>query len=125
MVRSHPHPPMSKGEKEESYLESLKEYQDKMYVPGYYTGNKVHPALKAKTKAGGYLMIISGAVILFFSLFSSFSSFSFENIGGFVFMALALLLILAGLKFIKSRQYDPAGTAGKGQWFPPKADPLK
>ena len=92
---------MKEEKKEESYLDSFKEYQDKMYMPGYYVGGKIHPALKAKTKAGGYLLIVTGIFLLAFYLFQLLKNFSFENIGLIMPIAFAILLIVVGYKFIK------------------------
>ncbi len=49
---------MKAEKKKESYLDSFKDYQDKIYSPGHYVGGKIHPALKAKTKAGGYFRVL-------------------------------------------------------------------
>lgn len=92
---------MKQRKKEESYLDSFTEYQDKMYIPGYYVGGKIHPALKAKTRVGGYVMVIGGILLLCFYLIQLFSDISLENIGWIMPIAFALLLITAGFKFIK------------------------
>ncbi len=92
---------MKKQKSETNYLESFTEYQDKMFMPGYYVGGKIHPALKAKTKAGGYLMVIGGVSLLSFYLFIFFQNFALENISVIIPIAFALLLIMVGIKFIK------------------------
>lgn len=92
---------MKQRKREEDYLDSFKEYQDKMYIPGHYIGGKMHPALKAKTKAGGYGMVIAGIFLLSFYLIQLLSDLSFENIGWIMPIAFSLLLITVGFKFIK------------------------
>ena len=89
-------------EQRQDYLDSIKEYQDKMYLPGYYVGGKIHPALKAKTKVGGYLMIISGVFLLPFYIFQLLNNLSFDNIGWIMPVGFAILLILVGFKFVKT-----------------------
>jgi len=92
---------MVKAKKAESHLKSFIEYQDKMYLPGYYLGGKISPALKAKTKVGGYLMVASGIFLLLFYNIQLFSNYSLENMGWIVPIAFASLLIIVGLKFIR------------------------
>jgi hypothetical protein len=77
------------------------EYQDKMYLPGYYVGGKIHPALKAKTKVGGYLMLASGIFLLVIYLIQTIMNFSIENISMIIPIGFAILLVIVGCKFIK------------------------
>lgn len=90
-----------KKKKGESYLDSFREYQDKMNLPGYYTAGRIHPALKAKTKAGGYALLIGGIFLLCFYLVQLVSDFSIEKVVWVFPIGVAVLLIIAGMKLIK------------------------
>lgn len=96
---------MKEKKKADSYTESIKKYQDKQYLPGYYVGGKIHPALKAKTKAGGYAMLIVGIFLLFFYVAQLLADFSVNNLGWIIPAAFALLLIIVGVKFIKTNPH--------------------
>jgi hypothetical protein len=93
---------MSKSKLKDTYTEAFEEYQDKQYLPGYYVGGKMHPALKAKTKAGGYAMLIGGIFLLVFYSFQLIGNLTLENIGWIIPMAVAIMLITVGIKFIKN-----------------------
>lgn len=92
---------MSKRSKTGTYLESFNQYQGKQYLPGYYVGGKIHPALKAKTKVGGYLMLIGGSFLFLFYLFQLLIDLSFNNIGWIMPIIFSILLIIVGIKFIR------------------------
>lgn len=89
-----------KKQKEKTYTASIKEYQNKMYQPGAYTNGTIHPALKAKTKVGGYGLIVAG-VLLFIFGFIQLLNPSLINMGGILHFFLAILLIIVGIKFLK------------------------
>ncbi len=91
-----------KKKKNGSYLESFKEYQNKMYIPGYFIGGKIHPSLRAKTKVGGYGMVIAGTFLFTFYLLQLVTKFSIESIVWLLIpIAFSTLLILVGVKFIR------------------------
>lgn len=92
---------MKKRNKTKSYTETFVEYQSKQYLPGYYVGSKTHPVLKAKTKAGGYLMLIVGIFLFCFYLFQLINNLSSENIVWIGPIGFSILLIIVGFKFIK------------------------
>lgn len=87
-------------QKEKIYSESLKEYQEKIYSPGHYTGGRIHPALKTKTKAGGWGMILAGIILLIFGI-TQLLNFSLINMGGIFHLFLSTLLIIVGIKFLR------------------------
>jgi hypothetical protein len=73
----------------------LKDWQDHRYDPGYFTGGNVHPLLKAKRpNKYGYFLVLSGLSILFLALFGRWYNAVLQ-------MALALLMIAAGVKLSK------------------------
>jgi hypothetical protein len=92
---------MERQKKEDGYLKSFREYQNKIYLPGYYVGSKIHPALKAKTKIGGYSMVIAGILLLVLYLPQLVINFAVEKTQLIVIAVIALLLIIVGIKFIK------------------------
>lgn len=60
---------MSKKQEEaQEYMEDLKEWQKNQYMPGYYVGSKMHPALKrgGKRYIVGTLIFAAVAIILVF-----------------------------------------------------------
>ncbi len=87
--------------KRNSYLESIKEYQNKMYLPGFYTGGKINPYLLAKTKAGGYFLLLTGSMCLIIFLIQLLRPISIENLAAILFLLLyAILALTAGIKFL-------------------------
>jgi hypothetical protein len=92
---------MKKRKKEESYLNIMKDYQNKMNLPGSYLGGNLHPIFISKTKTGGYFMLLGGIILFFFYSFFLFWDFKVENIGWILGILFAVLLIVVGIKFIK------------------------
>lgn len=54
----------AKKNRQKSYTEEFKKYQNKQYLPGYYTGSRIHPMFRAKTKAGGFWLILIACLML-------------------------------------------------------------
>jgi hypothetical protein len=80
----------------------LKEWQDHRYDPGYFTGGNIHPLLKARRpNKYGYVLILSGACILFLALFGRWYDAVLQ-------IALALLMIAAGVKLAKGTDARPS-----------------
>jgi len=96
---------MTKNKENTNYIESLKEYQDKQYLPEYYTGGKIRPALKAKTKSGGYLLLFGGIFLLDFYLYQLVNNFAFEDFGWIFPIGFSVLLIIEGVRFIKLNRH--------------------
>lgn len=88
--------------KRNSYLESIKEYQNKMYLPGFYTGRKINPYLLAKTKAGGYFLLLTGSMSLLIFLIQLLRPIRIESLAILFFLFIyAVLALAAGIKFIR------------------------
>lgn len=92
---------MRNEKKKQSYLDAFIEYQDKMYLPGFYTGSKIPLGLHARTKVGGYVMTIVGIILFVVYLFLALSSSSLENILCIVPLMFAVLLIIVGIRLIR------------------------
>jgi hypothetical protein len=91
-----------KNLKQETYLDTMIKYQEKQYSPGAYLGGDIHPALQAKTKAGGYAMVAGGTFLLPIIFYHLVTHFSLEEIPIITPLLFALLLILVGIKFIRN-----------------------
>lgn len=52
----------TKARESDEYMQKLKEWQDKQFVPGYYTGGRIHPLLShpGKPQLLGVLLLILG-----------------------------------------------------------------
>lgn len=90
------------------YLDSFIDYQDKQYLPGSFLGGDIHPALKAQSKIGGYLMIITGILLFMFYVSPKSGNLPIEEdtltLFFWVFPAVfSVLLILVGFKFAKTK----------------------
>jgi hypothetical protein len=77
----------------------VKDWLDHRYDPGYFTGGNIHPILKARRpNKYGYVLILSGLLGLllgaFFGRDGSWIQVIFQ-------IAMALLLIAAGVKLVK------------------------
>ena len=80
----------------------LKEWQDHRYDPGYFTGGKIHPLLTARRpNKYGYVLILTALGLLVFA----FSGRWYEAI---LQVAVALLLIAAGVKLAKGTDVRPS-----------------
>lgn len=100
--------------KNENYIEELKEWQEHQYDPGYYTGGKIHPSLRKPGKPKVYGVFII-AVSLLFSVplvvivvksISNKNTFKLENIFFFsifviLFAGVLILQVIAGIRRIK------------------------
>ena len=76
----------------------VKDWQDHRYDPGYYTGGNIHPLLKARRpNKYGYFLILSGLAWLFVAFFGHGRLW----IEVALQIAMALLLITAGVKLLK------------------------
>lgn len=76
-----------------------------MYLPGYYLGGRLPPFLRAKTKAGGYFLLITGVIALISSYTLILNNqISLENIGGIVIILYGVLAIMVGVKFINKKE---------------------
>jgi hypothetical protein len=76
----------------------VKDWQDHRYDPGYFTGGNIHPLLKARRpNKYGYVLILSGLCVLFIAFLGG------ERLGieAVLQIAMALLLIAAGVKLVK------------------------
>jgi hypothetical protein len=79
----------------------VKDWQDHRYDPGYFTGGNIHPILKAKRpNKYGYVLILSGLGLLFFAFFGR-DRFRIEVV---LQVAMALLMIAAGVKLVKGTE---------------------
>jgi len=77
----------------------VKDWQDHRYDPGYFTGGNIHPILKARRpNKYGYVLILSGLLGFLFSAFFGPDRLWTEVI---LQIAMALLLIAAGVKLVK------------------------
>ena len=86
---------MKKHAEDDDPFHDLKEWQDHRYDPGYFTGGKIHPLLKGRRpNKYGYVLIVSALGLLVFAFFGQW----YEVI---LRVALALLLIVAGVKLAK------------------------
>jgi len=100
---------MQKTSDTNNYLDDLKEYQDKQYLPGYYVGGKLPLALKYPTRRLGWVFLVFGlfmAVVLLIAMITGGSSDSWlstaENIGlPTVFL---VLYVLIGLRLITKKR---------------------
>jgi len=78
----------------------VKDWQDHRYDPGYFTGGNIHPLLKARRpNKYGYVLILSGLGLLFVAFFAS-DRLRIEVV---LQIAMALLLIAAGVKLVNPR----------------------
>ena len=76
----------------------VKDWQDHRYDPGYFTGGNIHPLLKARRpNKYGYVLILSGLCVLFIAFFGG----GRLGIEAVLQIAMALLLIAAGVKLVK------------------------
>jgi hypothetical protein len=79
----------------------VKDWQDHRYDPGYFTGGNIHPLLKARRpNKYGYILILSGLVSLFIAFFGRDRSW-IEVVPQ---IAMALLLVAAGVKLVKGTE---------------------
>jgi hypothetical protein len=97
---------MKKARKEESYIETMIDYQDKRSLPGAYIGGNLHPAFKAKTKAGGYFMLLGGISLLGPYSLLLLIDFRLENLGWIIGIVFAILLVIVGIKFIRHDSHN-------------------
>ena len=96
----------TRNSKKTSYLSSFIDYQDKMYLPGSFLGGEIHPALRAQSRVGGYLMIITGIFLLIFYVSPLIGNISIEEDNDTLAFALfpllfSILLIFVGQRFTK------------------------
>jgi hypothetical protein len=76
----------------------VKDWQDHRYDPGYFTGGNIHPLLKGRRpNKYGYVLILSG-LGFFFVAFLGRDRLSIEVV---LQIAMALLLVAAGVKLVK------------------------
>jgi len=79
----------------------VKDWQDHRYDPGYFTGGNIHPLLKARRpNKYGYVLISSGLGFLFVAFFGR-DRLWIEVV---LQIAMALLLIAAGVKLVKGTE---------------------
>ena len=79
----------------------VKDWQDHRYDPGYFTGGNIHPLLKARRpNKYGYVLILSGLGFLFVAIFGR-DRLWIEVV---LQIAMALLLIAAGVKLVKGTE---------------------
>ncbi|MBP9797787.1 hypothetical protein KBC70_01430 [Candidatus Woesebacteria bacterium] len=90
-------------QKKNNYLESFIEYQDKQYLPGAFLGGEIHPALKAQSRIGGYLMIIAGTFLFVFYMSPLFGNLPIDNVLRLFPLVFSSLLILVGWKFARGK----------------------
>ena len=85
-------------EEDNDPFRDVKDWQDHRYDPGYFTGGNIHPLLKARRpNKHGYVLILSGLGFLFVAFFGGDRLW----IDVVVQIAMALLLIAAGVKLVK------------------------
>jgi hypothetical protein len=91
----------------------VKDWQDHRYDPGYFTGGNIHPLLKARRpNKYGYVLILSGLGFLFVAFFGR-DRLWIEVV---LQIAMALLLIAAGVKLVKvPNPRRPAARQGEKQ----------
>src|SRR4029077_3837270 len=99
-------PQMKKDPAEHNDLfRDVKDWQDHRYDPGYFTGGNIHPLLKARRpNKYGYVLILGGLGFLFVAFFGR------DRLGTEVVLqiAMALLLIAAGVKLVKGTEPSPS-----------------
>lgn len=90
-------------EKHDDYFAQLEEWQEHQYSPGYYAGKK-HPLLAANRnpKLLGWALIVAAILLMLGVLFYAFTGHGSSNpLLLIVFVALSVLLLRAGLSWIK------------------------
>jgi len=94
----------------DNYIEDLKEYQDKQYLPGYYVGGKLPLALKYPTRRLGWLFLFLAALSVVFGLISwsagdfSWSSIMDGGIGNLLPLVIIILYLLIAIKLLSKKK---------------------
>jgi hypothetical protein len=79
----------------------IKEFQDKQFVPGYYTGKKLHPLLThtGKPKLLGWFMVFAAGLFLFIDIF-----LIRDWADLIVMLPIMIIVILAGIGLIRRKR---------------------
>jgi hypothetical protein len=98
-------------------VERLMEWQEHRYDPGYYTGGKIHPLLRARRpNKSGYVLIVCG-LLYTIPMILTLRSDPMPWYPILVWAPILVLIVLAGFRLIRGERKGPtkAPTAKKAR----------